>query len=1699
MTFYPNQGLWATDQFNETGGGELAASPVQQNIINGYVALLPQIEKTVSYFNKWQAVSGWTINNGLTTYVNVTGTFYVTGGNSSTAQYAGITGYQTQTYAAGPWEVYTPHPSGSGMNLTGACFQYFALHSGSPDKRFFSGTQPTNYPFTLEFDVASIYPITGATFGYGTGTHTLSGLTKLSGQPINHGVFISDGVYWDYLECNPEGIRSYNHPELGLGIDLYQPKRFRVGVDSQNIFILAENGNGIAGIGKFNTPVYTANTGRPVLAFGAPDYTGNSYFSFRTGSSLGETGYIGSNPGSTIYGIAGHSYWDNIKLLTGRLALDFPTGVEKVYSTTVRSFYTAPFIPGINIAQWVEANIVYEDYPGGTTTVYPMYRTSGVYIPVTGLAVVISGGSSKRMSLATLPIVSNNYALSGMDRAHFSGELYNAIKFRIDQNSTNGRGLCPIVDSISIRAIKDIPILDMEPNWAPLDRATQVKMAVKRDLFLNSPPSPEPFDTFFFRANVNTGEIFTGVFTELSRRALRGSVIGTGFINQFGPNNVSYQNYAYVSGYATSGSAAGILFGSDPLYNFVPDPTFDLAFKAVNTLSTFSSNNLTGKLFGELGQYLYIPTSYTGETSMVLSKTRVRRTNSDDLTPNYAQNVLLVNSALSNNCGITVWIPSGISAPSNGAIFSFDLKIVQGSGVAINSPTLPFPSPIICDSSRFTDFKNIAVDFPATGFNKEFYISIVGYTGHSGPTEFIIDNLKLQSFTKSYLYMTGVPTYTHAVGTTNLTGKANQLANRASTVFSTDIFLDAYPTGNNVVFSKKRVSDNKGFTVSINPDGTPVVTYEMVHDAWYSGYVTGTQYFVDGGPFATGADVPVGTYTVTGLSKMPVGVWTNLAFIHQVWNHTNFANRSASGQWMMGNHAACNRIYLAINGMPIASQDGLTGWRTYKSNSFLGTSDIDATPFATMIADGSGIVTVASGLFCKIDNTILSRPPAADLESEVYIKASRNCPPYFGADVHLKPAHLLQDFSCVPSPYVGISGTSSTVATNLQDFLVALNDSGASPFNLLPYSHSCSIYTFDNPKLLTHWDHGCIKNHLLYFGDNIYKDLYNPHFMDDISSTRFGESSYARANYSSSLERLINDTGAWSDLRPSYPVVSAPGGAGRLYVGGWFYARNTGQLFSISEYALSGSDYRAISLTVTTTGIRFHKLSSSGTDSLLSFYTTSGNPLSGWQHVDLFYNWKGSDNYSTYTGYLSVNGYTSGIPFTTGSGIGFNYNPNSATFFAKGCDVNLSDWYMAADPLNYAEYYSTPFINISGLLTTHNKGGVYTKLRQNTTILSGYTGIPESQYILNLNLMTTILPPQNSGDVNLWIGTNNYEAEELPGVAGCALYASNPFKIAEHYVFRYNDRVLTNVFGATDSPIRVGALVPEHAINLARFDSPEYNSDAAVSTINLADSNSNNLLAYKGGKFTINKSNQTQTGTMASGSYMGVNSGRYIGQGDIIFTSQVDTDDIRITSLSAADKNLTQPSELFYSYLIGRGNWGIQINDYVPNTSGSMAVNTTGAPANNYIYNLTRLKKAITLTNSTGGQIIDTSWNIVPSPYNAKILEQAALSGKNLPIDGIGTGSYSGSALPSGIYSVILLIDSIPTSTLWVNYPGYRFTDGYTETRKEIVNPIPAMRERTVYQDPQAGQYFIAPGIDNKSYDIRIYGVYSGFTGMFSV
>jgi hypothetical protein len=292
--------------------------------------------------------------------------------------YAGIvtadsqSGLQRSLGGGAAWEISTPEIEGAPGEYSGQTYEYVSTEIGSLSQNAWHyRLNVSNDPFVIEFDVASTETVgTDSIAAIPSGQLTgLSGLTGIS----NHGVYISNGVNWDYLEVRPDGVRLYNHPEIAIPVSLLQPRRFRIGVDGNDIYVLNQNGQGLAGIGKFDTPI---TTGGPILAFGAP-WTGH-IFSFNTGTTVG---------------FEGTSYWDNFKFLVGELAIDLPDGLESAYTTDEHTLYTPAFDAGIALKQWDSAQVDYVHKLGGTTTITPQYYTNTGSTDTPGWQSVDSAGS----------------------------------------------------------------------------------------------------------------------------------------------------------------------------------------------------------------------------------------------------------------------------------------------------------------------------------------------------------------------------------------------------------------------------------------------------------------------------------------------------------------------------------------------------------------------------------------------------------------------------------------------------------------------------------------------------------------------------------------------------------------------------------------------------------------------------------------------------------------------------------------------------------------------------------------------------------------------------------------------------------------------------------------------------------------------------------------------------------------------------------------------------------------------------------------------------------------------------------------------------------------------------------------------------------------------------------------------------------
>jgi len=244
----------------------------------------------------------------------------------------------------------------------------------------------------------------------------------------------------------------------------------------------------------------------------------------------------------------------------------------------------------------------------------------------------------------------------------------------------------------------------------------------------------------------------------------------------------------------------------------------------------------------------------------------------------------------------------------------------------------------------------------------------------------------------------------------------------------------------------------------------------------------------------------------------------------------------------------------------------------------------------------------------------------------------------------------------------------------------------------------------------------------------------------------------------------------------------------------------------------------------------------------------------------------------------------------------------------------------------------------------------------------------------------------------------------------------------------------------------------------------------------------------------------------ASGLFRGTNTGDYSGQFDMVFKDQVDTDDLRVTSLSVADQDLDAPAEAYYAYLLGRGDYAVSIPDALPHSrSGSLSIDTRSGLVNNYISNIDTIKKRIDIRGFDGNPIPDFQWDIVTSPHSYRDLLDAVDNNQTIHADGItpaiyGSGQYSG-YLPDGLFSVVMVSPTLPDNgtTIFVHYPSENLdTNVFDSTHREIYNPIPVMRERLSFETPMAGQFSVELNQKNqKFFDLTVYGINSGYSGNF--
>lgn len=1658
--FKPEAGLWSLEVFDDDVGNTFS-DKTKQTITGGYVTLVPTKNTTSSYIKSWDKISTWTINNGLSSRLEIGTVFNISGGYVNPNNNGNEpTGFQKSVFEAGAWSIYTPEPG-----RTGQCSQSLFNGSGSPvDTWFacFSGKQP---PVTVEFDVLVLSNPTGLDFGgYATGGYA-TGLPPLSGV-VGHGIYMDNGTYWDYFEVSKSGIRSANHPEVAVPIDLTSPKKIRIGVNATDTYILTEEGRGVAALAKFNKTCNSPD--RQKISFGAPPYSGVGYDLWRNG----------------VAGVAGLTIWDNIKILTGRMALEIPSGLQQTYPAGNYDMYTSAFNPQIPINRWVSAAVGFRHYPEGSTIITAQYSGATGWTDVAGASRDLRYDTSPTsLDLQAAPVQNNGITGS----ANYAPS--NNLRFKITQSSS-GRSPSPAIDYIKIQAAGGNSLLEVVPNWKPLTHPVTVQLGIKTGEYLDRDPAPDAYTQFLF--NSPSGEKYAfGTLTEESTYRRTVSIVGTGEYIPSGPYGQALQTYAFLSGKAVIGSDAANYFGNTYVYNYFPNPLLDEGFVPVASIPRY----VTGAVFGELATSLRLPPAYTGECIITLNKkevyrpenqARINRINSflgksTSSKTDYVQNVLLTNSIVSDYCGIEAAIPAGIA--SGNLLFNCDLQVSQGSGVILYITGAYIDKRYYLPGEYYRRYRPVSISV-SQALPLGIYFGIVAPSGNLTPIEYNIDNITVNSYNTCYLTCNNVSNQNYNIGEKHplsLTYSENYpLADRSSTYGYLHLYLDSYPVNSTTgILIQSKNAQGQGYTFGINNSGFPVLTMDVTDKAW----VTGSNYITVTGP--------IESISLTGLSRFPLGVWESIGFIQQAYAAHSMGSANLSGmQYGLPLHlATCNKAYITIGGYPVASKDLMTGWITKESNYPIS----NYAPWCRYIVSGTSTLTIASGIQGSVDGIKVGRAPLADAENILSIEAKRVTPPYFVPDLFLKPGY-----------------GNSSVLTN--------DDKAEGDFI------GASIYNLDGPGY-SNWDHGSFKNHLLFFGDVVQEKNLSPY--TGFGSTRFKENGYALAGYSSAMHRIFNTT---DNIGMSGVPSLTTGNNSEVFLGGKVYPRTTGIFLEIVE---NQDNFNGSGICVGLDGSRKFFVGKRTSDNVYNWYlqSTGTYSLNTWTSViaKVYVGSARSGAQGSAGAELYINGtYQTGRTVAASTSAGFYYRhklktgdpglgqpvvedpATSAVVLGRSGDVNLSDVFLGFPTYLYTRlaYGETPVsepifegqpYSISGIASnTASKGGTF-----NTLIIDGqvFTG-QANWYAWNYG-QAVIQNGTAPGNKMLSVGSNGYQTSEVPTLDGFQSFDTSLFRETQSYYVAYDDTDVLATFGDTNSPIRMGYIVPDGAVNIARIDSAEFNVPSSINTIDLSDKNPGNLLSYKNGVYTLARGLGTVSGASSSGNFKGINATNFANRADVSFSGAVISKSIAVTSLSIPNKELASNPEAFYCYLLGRGTKYVKVSDYYPHDTGNLNYFTTGTAASRYIHNYSLVRNSITLKTSAGRILTQEEypWDVIISPHTPEDLNKAALLGVNIAIDGIGyaSGYYSGS-LKDGEFTAVMVTSKRTLDakeSVWAHYPAYDTSSNLLNlNHREVVNPISLMRENLPHETPLAGRYSVSLDPATQRFNLKVYGFNSGYSGV---
>lgn len=230
----------------------------------------------------------------------------------------------------------------------------------------------------------------------------------------------------------------------------------------------------------------------------------------------------------------------------------------------------------------------------------------------------------------------------------------------------------------------------------------------------------------------------------------------------------------------------------------------------------------------------------------------------------------------------------------------------------------------------------------------------------------------------------------------------------------------------------------------------------------------------------------------------------------------------------------------------------------------------------------------------------------------------------------------------------------------------------------------------------------------------------------------------------------------------------------------------------------------------------------------------------------------------------------------------------------------------------------------------------------------------------------------------------------------------DPFLYTLSYDRKVDEVSIRGQVCAVKSPFRIGARVPDGAVNLALMNAPDVLPSRNMSYVDKSAEEVANIAFYNQGDFVV-------TGPEVTGE----------NSGEFAYPPSIDTEEIRISNRSVMRKNFKQPRPLFYMHLIGYGKRYV----WNPDADGAADID------------LIRQGLRIETDQGVIVPLEDFAWDIE-----------------------VQTIDYYQNALPANHFSVVLYCERIPFSrSLFVVYDSADARRAYRREmgRREVLNPVP--------------------------------------------